>query len=53
MKLDLASKVKAYREFNGLTMKEFGAKVGIGKSTVSDLENGACTPSKETIGRAI
>lgn len=47
--LDLASKVKAYREFNGLSQSEFGRKAGIGKSTIGDLENGTGTPSPSTV----
>lgn len=47
--LDLVSKVKAYREFNGLSQKEFSSKVDLGKSTISDFENGTSTPSPSTV----
>lgn len=47
--LDLVSKVKAYREFNGLSQSEFGHKAGLGKSTIGDLENGIGSPSTATV----
>lgn len=38
--MDMAQKIKFYREKRGMTLEELGNKVGVGKSTVRKWETG-------------
>ena len=46
------NRIKAVRQQAGLSMIEFGAKIGISSPSVSKIENGVNNPSEQTI-RAI
>lgn len=44
--MDITSKLKAYREIEGLTQKELADKIGVGKGTISKIENGHSISTK-------
>lgn len=47
--MSIHERIKQVREDKALTMEAFGAKIGIGKSSVSTIESGKNNPSDQTI----
>ena len=47
--MTIGERVKKVRSDKGLTMEQFGARLGIGKSAVSMIEKGTNIPSDQTI----
>lgn len=49
MLTNINDRIKRLRKIHGMTQQEFGDKIGIGKSALSQIESGASNPSKQTI----
>lgn len=49
MLTNINSRIKRLRKIHGMTQQEFGEKIGIGKSALSQIESGISNPSKQTI----
>lgn len=47
--MTLGQRIKSIRIGNGLTQDEFGARIGIGKSSISSMESDKSNPSDQTI----
>jgi len=47
--INLATKIQKIRKSNNLNQSEFGARLGINRSYVSQIETGSATPSKQLI----
>jgi transcriptional regulator with XRE-family HTH domain len=45
----IGDRIKQIRKINGLNQKEFANLIGISQGTLSDIENGKCNPSAETL----
>lgn len=45
----LGERIKSVRKAMGLTMEEFGKKLGMTKASVSRIENGINGPSEQTV----
>ena len=45
---ELANKILIYRAKNNITQKEFAKKIGISFSTLNQIENLKCNPTKIT-----
>ncbi len=45
----MKDRIKKVRQFNKLTMEQFGNRIGITKSSVSLLESGKNSPSEQTL----
>lgn len=42
-------RIRKIRKKLGLTMEKFGERIGVAKSTISNIENGNCGPSNQII----
>ena len=47
--MDVHERIKRVRKAKGLTLEDFGKKIGISKSSVSMLERGVNNPSDQTV----
>lgn len=47
--MSVGDRIREVRKANGLTMEEFGAKIGIVKSSISTIESGKINPSPQTL----
>lgn len=47
--MEFGKQLKKFRESLGLTQKEFGEKVGLGRTKISDLENGGINVTLKTV----
>lgn len=45
----MKDRIKKIRQKTGLNQEDFGRRIGIGKTSVSKLENGENNPSEQTI----
>jgi len=45
----IGERIKYFRESNGMTAKEFGARIGIGNSSVSKIEKGVNGTTDQTV----
>lgn len=45
----MKDRIREVREHSGLSMEKFGARIGIGKASISLLESGKNNPSAQTI----
>ena len=45
----MQNRIRTVRDALGISQSEFGARIGIGKTGVSRLENGHVTPTPQTI----
>lgn len=43
------TRLKEIRKASGLTMEQFGARLGIGKSSISEIESGRRNPTEQMI----
>ncbi|MDQ6421378.1 helix-turn-helix transcriptional regulator [Paenibacillus sp. LHD-117] len=45
----IGENIRRLRKYLGLTQIEFSRQIGVSQGTLSDIEQGNCTPSVETV----